>query len=108
MALIAYVVWPTWEGGLAREKFPPDSSICMPQDAYRAAPTARGSEPGRPARLRALQVAARRARSDAEASTARLADEPAHAALPSAVAEAMIAAVGRLAMPSSRCTRSSR
>ncbi len=96
MALIAYTVWPTWEGLTAHEKF------TRLIDAHREYAIALLDQRAHPSRidlptLRALQGAARRARSEAEASTARLFDEPSHPPLTPKIARTLIAAVRRLA-----------
>lgn len=96
IGLTAYFAWPTWEGAAAQEKF------ARLLDAHRdyAMGLLRGlAHPGSvdATRLRLLQAAARRARSDAEAATARLFQEPPQAPLTPAIAQALIAAVSRLA-----------
>jgi len=96
MALIAYTVWPTWEGVTAHEKF------VRLLDAHRQYVNVLLAQLARPSeidlrQLRKLQGAARRARSDAEASTARLFDEPSHPPLTPEIARTLIAAVRRLA-----------
>jgi uncharacterized membrane protein YccC len=96
LALVAYFAWPTWEGATAQEKF---ARLLEAHDAYAAGLLRELRQPGSQdtAQLRALQGAARRARSDAEAATARLLDEPAHAPLTPRVARMLMAAVARLA-----------
>jgi len=96
LALIAYVVWPTWEGSTAPEKL---ARLIETHRDYAVTLLRQIAHPGQLelARLRALQGAARRARSDAEASTARLAAEPAQPPLTPPVAVGVMAAVGRLA-----------
>jgi len=96
LALIAYVAWPTWEGVTAPEKL---ARLIEAHREYAIALLRQIAHPSQLdlARLRALQGAARRARSDAEASTARLAAEPAQPPLTPPVAGAVLAAVGRLA-----------
>jgi hypothetical protein len=96
LALIAYTVWPTWEGVTAQEKF------ARLLDAHRQYVNVLLAQLARPSeidlrQLRTLQGAARRARSDAEASTARLFDEPSHPPLTPKIARTLIAAVRRLA-----------
>ncbi|MBV8616918.1 MAG: FUSC family protein [Acetobacteraceae bacterium] len=96
LALAAYLAWPTWEGTTAPEKF---ARLVEAHRAYTIAllhALARPRSLNAP-HLRALQVAARRARSDAEAATARLSEEPVHAPLTPDKARAAIAAVARLA-----------
>jgi hypothetical protein len=96
LALAAYYLWPTWQGATAQDKF------ARFIDAHRDYGTALLRElarPGsvKPAELRALQVAARRARSDADAATARLSDEPAQAQLTPDFAQLLMASATRLA-----------
>lgn len=95
LGLVAYLAWPTWQGTTAQEKF------ALLLEAHRDYAIELLRALGRPAsvewsRLRALQAAARRSRSDAETATTRLSDEPAHAALTPETAQAVIAAVARL------------
>ena len=96
MALVAYIAWPTWEGSTAQEKL---ARLLESHRDYVEALLRELAHPGgwKPARLRALQATARRARSDAEAGTARLSEEPEHPPLTPEVARALIAAVARLA-----------
>jgi len=96
LALVAYFAWPTWEGATTQEKF---ARLLEAHSAYAAGLLRELAQPGSvdPAQLRALQGAARRARSDAEAATVRLLDEPAHAPLTPQVARLLIAAVARIA-----------
>ncbi|HUK07223.1 MAG TPA: FUSC family protein [Stellaceae bacterium] len=96
LALAAYLAWPTWEGSTAQEKF------ARLMEAHRDYATALLRALARPgsvdaARLRALQVVARRARSDAEAAAARISNEPARASWTIETVEPVIAAVARLA-----------
>jgi uncharacterized membrane protein YccC len=95
-ALIAYSVWPTWEGFTAQEKF---ARLVEAHGAYTTALLHSLAHPGQtsPAQLRGLQAAARRARTDAEASSDRLADEPPHPPLIPTVAQTLVAVVTRLA-----------
>ncbi|MBV9634212.1 MAG: FUSC family protein [Methylobacteriaceae bacterium] len=97
LGLAAYLAWPTWEGMTAHEKF------AQMLDAHRDYAAGLLRVLARLAsmdalRLRALQTSARRARNDAEAATVRLGSEPAHPPLTPATAEAIIAAVTRLAL----------
>ncbi len=96
LAVIAYVVWPTWEGASAPERF------ARLLEAHREYALALLGQLARPngvdlKRLRTLQGAARRARSDAEVSTARLSNEPPRPPLTAEVAVIVTAAVARLA-----------
>ena len=95
-ALAAYMVWPTWARATASETF---SRLI---DAHREYTTAlldgfAHSGSVEPAELRALQIAARRARSDAEAAATRLADEPTGGQFTPDMGQLVIAAVARLA-----------
>jgi uncharacterized membrane protein YccC len=96
LALIAYSVWPTWEGSTAQEKF---ARLIEAHGAYTTVLLHSVAHPGQtgPAQLRGLQAAARRARTDAEASSDRLADEPPHPPLTPTVARTLVAVVTRLA-----------
>ncbi|MER7837632.1 FUSC family protein [Streptomyces sp. NPDC096040] len=96
LALIAYALWPTWEGLTAHEKF---ARLIEAHGRYATSLLNEFTHPGQfdPAQLRRLQTTARRARTDAEASTARLAGEPEHPPLTPAVARTMVAAVTRMA-----------
>ncbi|MGY4914641.1 FUSC family protein [Streptomyces sp. 900116325] len=96
IALIAYSVWPTWEGLTAQEKF---ARLVEVHNTYTTALLRSLAHPAQsdPARLRGLQAAARRTRTDAEASSDRLADEPPHPPLTPTVARTLVAVVTRLA-----------
>src|SRR6202043_2102453 len=96
LALVAYFAWPTWEGAAAQEKF---ARLLEAHGAYGAGLLRELAQPGivDAAQLRALQGTARRARSDAEAATVRLMDEPARAPFTPQVARLLIAAVARFA-----------
>ena len=96
LALVAYFAWPTWEGASAQEKF---ARLLETHGAYAEVLLRELAHPGSvdAAQLRAIQRTARRARSDAEAATVRLLDEPAHAPLTPQVAQLLIAAAARLA-----------
>jgi hypothetical protein len=96
LAIAVYFAWPTWEAASARENF---ARLLELHGEYAKALLRQWAHPGRDdiAQLRAVQVAARRARSDAEASAARLSDEPSLAPLTPDLARALITTVGRLA-----------
>jgi uncharacterized membrane protein YccC len=96
LAIAVYFAWPTWEAVGARENF---ARLLERHGEYARALLRQRAHPGRfdAAQLRAVQVAARRARSDAEASAARLSDEPPLAPLTPDLARALITTVGRLA-----------
>ncbi|MCW2964516.1 MAG: hypothetical protein JWO17_1768 [Actinomycetia bacterium] len=95
LALIAYFAWPTWEAASARETF---ARLVETHAEYGAYLLRQLAYPGRldAGRLRNLQVTARRARSDAEASAARLSEEPQRASLRPQLARVLIATVRRL------------
>ncbi|MEV6024844.1 FUSC family protein [Streptomyces sp. NPDC052036] len=95
-AIIAYWVWPTWEGLSAQQKF---ARLLTSHSSYTASLLQQLSHPEEldPSRLRALQTTARRDRTDAEASTARLAAEPPQPPMTPAVARTLVAVVMRLA-----------
>jgi len=96
LALLAYLLWPSWEGSSASEKF---AVLFEAQGRYASALLRAYSRPAGPvpARLHALQLAARRARSDAEASAGRLADEPDRPPMTGELARALTSAVHRMA-----------
>ncbi|WP_129769246.1 FUSC family protein [Streptomyces sp. L-9-10] len=96
LALVAYSLWPTWEGTAAHKKF---ARLMEAQGTYGTALLREYAHPGQipSARLRALQTSARRALSDAEASAARLADEPPQPPLTPAMARKLVATMTRLA-----------
>jgi uncharacterized membrane protein YccC len=96
LALLAYVLWPTWEGTSASEKF---ARLFGLQGSYAAALLRAYTRPddGSVARRAELQRAARRARIDADASADRLADEPDHPPMTGQLARALIAVGHRIA-----------
>jgi uncharacterized membrane protein YccC len=96
LAIAVYFAWPTWEAVSARENF---ARLLERHGEYATALLRQLADPGSvdAAQLRAIQVAARHARSDAEASAARLADEPSLAPLTPDLARALITTVRRLA-----------
>ena len=96
LALTAYVVWPTWEGTTAQEKF---ARLAEAHREYALALLREFAHPGsiEQTELRALQAAARRVRSDAEAAAARLAGEPSRRRFTPQTAELLIAAISRFA-----------
>ncbi len=96
LAIIAYLLWPTWESTSATEKF---ARLLATQGRYasallRAYTRPEGSQPGR---LRRLQLTARRARADAEASADRLAGEPDHPPISAPTARALESVGHRIA-----------
>ncbi len=96
LAILAYLLWPTWEGTSAAEKF---ARLITAQGSYGRALLRAYTRPGgaEAARLGSLQLAARRARIDAEASADRLAGEPEHAPMSASTARALAAASHRIA-----------
>jgi uncharacterized membrane protein YccC len=96
LAILAYLLWPTWEGTSAAEKF---ARLITAQGSYAHALLHAYTRPGggESARLRALQLSARRARMNAEASADRLAGEPAHAPMSATTARALASAGHRIA-----------
>jgi len=96
LALLAYLLWPSWEGSSASEKF---AGLFEAQGRYASALLRAYSRPGSTVagELPALQLAARRARSDAEASADRLADEPDRPPMTGELARLLTSAVHRMA-----------
>jgi uncharacterized membrane protein YccC len=97
LALAAYILWPTWERTSANEKF---ARMIANQCRYADLLLRAWDRPGSldPGRARALKLAARRARIDAEASADRLADEPDRPPMTRALAQALVSAGHRLAL----------
>jgi uncharacterized membrane protein YccC len=96
LALGAYLAWPTWEGATAQQKL---ARLVETHRDYAKALLRELAHPGStdaPA-LRALQAAAQRSRSDAEAAAARVAQEPRHGPMKPELAQLVIATVERLA-----------
>ena len=96
LAILAYLLWPTWEGTSAAEKL---ARLFATQGAYasaqlRAYTTPEATDEARTGRL---QLAARRARIDAGASADRLAGEPDHGPVSAGLAQALISAGHRIA-----------
>lgn len=96
LAILAYLLWPTWEGTSAAEKF---ARLFVAQGRYASALLHGYSRPGNAelARMGQLRIAARRARTDAEASTDRLAGEPDHPPITVRRARALESAGHRIA-----------
>ncbi len=96
LAILAYVLWPTWEGTSAAEKL---ARLFAAQGAYASAELHTYTRPAGKdaARIGRLRVAARRARIDAEASADRLAGEPSHGPVSAGLARALISAAHRIA-----------
>ena len=95
VALVAYAAWPTWHGRAAPQIF---ARLIDAHRAYVAALLHELASSGADTnRLRTLQSAARRARTDAEAAAVRLAAEPPHPPLTADDARALVATTARLA-----------
>jgi uncharacterized membrane protein YccC len=96
LAILAYLLWPTWESTSAAEKL---ARLFAAQGAYASAELRGYTTPGGTPAVRTghLQLAARRARTDAMASVDRLAGEPEHGAMSASVARALISAGHRIA-----------
>jgi uncharacterized membrane protein YccC len=96
LAILAYLLWPTWEGTSAAEKL---ARLFAAQGAYVSALLRAYTKPSGidAARLGQLQVTARRARIDAVASADRLAGEPDRAPMSAGLARALISAGHRIA-----------
>ena len=96
LALIAYALWPTWHGRTASRIF---DRLAEAHTTYATALLRELDAPGEngPHRLRALQSAARRSRTDAEAAAERLAAEPLHPTLTAEAARTLVASATRLA-----------
>jgi len=91
VALIAYVVWPSWEGSSANVKF---AALLEDEGQYAAALLRAYSRPpdDEEAHLRSLELEGRRAHTDADASADRLSDEPPRPPMTAELARALIAA----------------
>jgi hypothetical protein len=97
LALLAYVLWPTWERASASDKFARMIlSQCRFADVLLHAYPAPAAD--RTSRARSLKLAARRARIDAETSADRLADEPDRPPMTRAFAQALVSVGHRLAL----------
>ena len=99
LALLAYILWPTWERTTASEKF---ARLFLAQSRFAALQLTAYSRPASDevARFRSAQLAARRARSSAEDSADRITDEPERPPMTHAFAQALISASHRLALAS--------
>jgi uncharacterized membrane protein YccC len=98
LALLAYVLWPTWEGASASEKF---AQMFDLQGRYAAAllrAYARPEDSPGMARLSDLQLAARRARIAADASADRLAGEPDRPPMTAELARELASAAHRITL----------
>jgi uncharacterized membrane protein YccC len=96
LAILAYLVWPTWAGTSAAEKF---ARLLLAQGRYASALLRAYTRPGSAdtAGLGQLRIVARRARTDAEASADRLAGEPDRPPMTARTARALESAGHRIA-----------
>lgn len=96
LALVAYVLWPSWEGTSSAEKF---ARLIGAQGQYAAILLRSYTRPGgiESSTISRLQIAARRARIDAEASADRLVGEPDHPPMTASTAVALESAGHRMA-----------
>jgi uncharacterized membrane protein YccC len=97
LALVAYLLWPTWERTSASEKF---ARVVLAQSRFADMLLRAYSDPASPeaSQARPLKLAARRARLDAEASADRLADEPDRPPMTREFAQALVSAGHRIAL----------
>jgi uncharacterized membrane protein YccC len=105
-AIVAFLAWPTWEGVGAGEKF---ARLMEAHRAYLTSLAAQlpalacSTQPfraatGAPLReVRRLQLAARRARNEAEGSVTRLFDEPRRPPFTPELAQSLLASMARFA-----------
>jgi uncharacterized membrane protein YccC len=99
LAVLAYVLWPTWERTSATEKF---ARLFAAQGEYASAELRAYTRPGHqglPA-LADLRLAVRRARTDADASADRLAGEPGHRQMTGALGRSLSSAAHRIGLSS--------
>jgi len=96
LAIVAYLVWPTWEGTSSAEKF---ARLFLAQGGYASGLLRAYTRPGgaEAATLRHIRVEARRARLNAEASADRLAGEPDHPPMTARTARTLESAGHRVA-----------
>ena len=99
LAIVSYLVWPTWEGTSAAEKF---ARLFLTQGSYASTLLRAYTRPGGADALvlRQLRIEARRARLNAEASADRLAGEPDHPPMTARTARALESAGHRVAQAS--------
>ena len=97
LALLAYVLWPTWQRTTASEKF---ARLFLAQTHVAALVLHGYSRPASEevAKARAAKLAARRARSDAEESADRIAGEPERPPMTRELAQALVSCGHRLAV----------
>jgi uncharacterized membrane protein YccC len=96
LAILAYVMWPTWGATSAAENF---ARLFTAQGSYASSLLHSYAGPGdaAPARLSQQTLDARRARINAEASADRLAGEPDHPPITASMARALESAGRRIA-----------
>jgi uncharacterized membrane protein YccC len=96
LAVLGYVLWPTWEGTSAAEKL---ARTFAAQGGYARETLRAYTRPGSgwTRRRSEMEIAARRYRIDSEASADRLAGEPDHPPMTAALAESLTAAARRVA-----------
>jgi uncharacterized membrane protein YccC len=96
LGLLGYLAWPTWKGATAQQDF---AALFEAHRDYVMQLLREFAHPGNvdATRLRALGVAARQARSDAQAAAARLASERPRAPFTPDLAQRLLATVARLA-----------
>ncbi|HEX3492778.1 MAG TPA: FUSC family protein [Streptosporangiaceae bacterium] len=97
LALLAYVLWPTWERTSASEKF---ARLILTECRFAALLLHGWSDPASDEARQAVasKLAARRARLDADASADRLTDEPERPPMTRELGQALISAGHRLAI----------
>jgi uncharacterized membrane protein YccC len=97
LALLAYILWPTWERTGVSEKF---ARLFRAQCRFAALLlNAYSRPPGEElASAQTAKLAARRARSDAENAADRIADEPERPPMTHALAQALVSAGHRVAV----------
>jgi uncharacterized membrane protein YccC len=95
LALLAYVLWPTWAGTSASEKL---ARLFALQGTYAGTLLRAYTRPGQAdaGRLAQLRIAVRRGRIDADASADRLAGEPDHPPMTGRLARSLTAAAHRI------------
>ncbi|MGH3400209.1 MAG: FUSC family protein, partial [Streptosporangiaceae bacterium] len=97
LALVAYILWPTWERSSASEKF---ARLILTECRFAAMLLDAWSDPGSDEARQAVasKLTARRARLDADASADRLTDEPERPPMTRELGQALISAGHRLAI----------
>lgn len=97
LALLAYVLWPTWERCSASEKF---ARLILTECRYAGMMLSSWSDPASDEARQAVsaKLSARRARLDADASADRLTDEPERPPMTRELGQSLIAAGHRLAV----------